>query len=122
MRFVALLCSLFVLLPPATHAKMSKADCKAHAAAVSELAKQFGMRPGIKGRALLDAVESWVASHDEPTIRKAIVDVERTTKGIEECNDAGRRRADEKNWDDTLAGSLWKRRPVLGPRFRGEQL
>ena len=61
MRSLVIVVSLLLLAPSAAQAKPpKKSDCKIHADNIKALSSQLGLRPGIRGGALMAAVEDWI--------------------------------------------------------------
>lgn len=89
MRFLTILLPLLLLATSAAQAEPTKADCKAYAESVEDLCDRLGLSAEITGRALLNAVESWIESQDTETIERVIREIEETTAGVKSCEDAG---------------------------------
>ena len=81
MRFLTILSFLLILLPSASWAKPTKAECKAHATRVKQLAKQLGMTEELTGRALLNTVEAWVAGNDAETVDGVATGIQQAVAG-----------------------------------------
>jgi hypothetical protein len=89
MRFLTTLSLLLLLLPSASWAKPTKAECKAHATHVKNLAKQLGVTEELTGRALLNTIETWVDGNEAQTVDGVAADIEAALAGIEECDASG---------------------------------
>jgi hypothetical protein len=89
MRYATVLLSLLLLATSVGLAGPTKTDCKAYSQEITRLTKLLKLSPELTGRALLNAVEQWIESQEQETIKQVIGEVEAATEGVRQCEAHG---------------------------------